>query len=81
MRTLKDVPVGERVTVTAVRGSGAVRRRIMDMGITRGTRIYVRNCAPLGDPIELVVRGYSLTIRRSDAAMVAVEGTRLTTHT
>ncbi len=73
MRTLKDIHVGETVTVTRVTGDGPVRRRIMDMGITKGVEIYVRKVAPLGDPMELNLRGYELTLRRVDAGMVEVE--------
>ena len=73
MRTLKDIRVGETVTVTRVTGDGPVRRRIMDMGITKGVEIYVRKVAPLGDPMELNLRGYELTLRRADAGMVEVE--------
>ena len=73
MRTLKDIRVGETVTVTRVNGDGPVRRRIMDMGITKGVEIYVRKVAPLGDPMELNLRGYELTLRRADANMVEVE--------
>ena len=73
MKTLKDVQVGETVTVSKVKGTGPVRRRIMDMGITKGVEIYVRKVAPLGDPMELSLRGYELTLRRADAVMVEVE--------
>lgn len=73
MKTLKDVKVGETVTVSKVIGTGPVRRRIMDMGITKGVEIYVRKVAPLGDPMELSLRGYELTLRRADAVMVEVE--------
>ena len=73
MRTLKDIRVGDTVTVTRVTGDGPVRRRIMDMGITKGVEIYVRKVAPLGDPMELNLRGYELTLRRADASMVEVE--------
>ena len=73
MKTLKDIRVGETVTVTRVNGDGPVRRRIMDMGITKGVEIYVRKVAPLGDPMELNLRGYELTLRRADANMVEVE--------
>lgn len=72
MATLKDVPVGSSCTVSALMGTGAVRRRIMDMGLTRGTSVYVRKVAPLGDPVELTVRGYELSIRKSEAADVEV---------
>ena len=73
MRTLKDIRVGDTVTVTRVTGDGPVRRRIMDMGITKGVEIYVRKVAPLGDPMELNLRGYELTLRRADAGMIEVE--------
>ncbi|MBE7030653.1 MAG: ferrous iron transport protein A [Ruminococcaceae bacterium] len=71
--TLKDVKVGKTVTVSKVAGEGAVRRRIMDMGLTRGVEVYVRKVAPLGDPIEINLRGYELTIRKEDAAMVLID--------
>lgn len=73
MKTLRDVSVGETVTVVKVRGDGALRRRILDMGITRGAKVYIRKSAPLGDPLELTVRGYELSIRKSDSEMVEVE--------
>ncbi len=73
MNTLKDAKVGSTVKVIKVHGEGAVKRRIMDMGITKGTRIYVRKVAPLGDPFELQVRGYELSLRKADAEMVEVE--------
>ena len=73
MKTLKDSKIGETVTVVKLHGEGAIKRRIMDMGITKGTRIYVRKMAPLGDPMELHVRGYSLSIRKAYAEMVEVE--------
>lgn len=73
MRTLKDVEAGETVEVVKLVGGGALKRRIMDMGITRGTRISVKKVAPLGDPIELTVRGYELSIRKVDAESIAVE--------
>ncbi len=72
MLTLKDVKVGQTVKVVKVRGEGAVRRRIMDMGITKNTVIFVRKVAPLGDPVELNLRGYELSLRKADAAMVEV---------
>mgnify|MGYP001108852471 CR=1 FL=1 len=72
MRTLKEIPCGESVKVTKLTGEGAVKRRIMDMGITKGTEIYVRKVAPLGDPMELNVRGYELSVRKSDAQMIEV---------
>ena len=73
MKTLKDVQVGEKATVKKLEGEGAVKRRIMDMGITKGTEVYVRKVAPLGDPIELTVRGYELSLRKADAALIIVE--------
>lgn len=73
MKTLRDVPVGSTVKVVKLHGEGAVKRRIMDMGITKGTEIFVRKVAPLGDPIELRVRGYELSLRKADAEMVEVE--------
>ena len=73
MKTLKDATVGDTVTVSRLHGEGAVKRRIMDMGITRGTELYVRKVAPLGDPIELNVRGYELSLRRADGSMIEVE--------
>ena len=73
MKTLRDAKVGDTVTVARVNGEGAVRRRIMDMGITKRVEIYVRKVAPLGDPMELNVRGYELSLRRADAEMVEVE--------
>lgn len=71
--TLKEVKCGQTVTVRRVNGEGAVRRRIMDMGLTRGVEVLVRKVAPLGDPVELNVRGYELSVRRGDAEMVEVE--------
>ncbi len=73
MKTLKDVPVGGTAAVVKLHGEGAVRRRIMDMGITKGVEIYVRKVAPLGDPMELNVRGYELSVRKADAEMIEVE--------
>ena len=73
MKTLRDVSVGETVKVVKLHGEGAVKRRIMDMGITRGTEVFVRKVAPLGDPVELTVRGYELSLRKADAEMVEVE--------
>ena len=72
MKTLKEVKVGDTVVVTRLNGEGAVRRRIMDMGITKGTRIFVRKVAPLGDPIEVNIRGYELSLRKADAEMIEV---------
>lgn len=73
MKTLKDAKVGETVRVVKLYGEGALKRRIMDMGITRGVEIYVRKVAPLGDPVELNVRGYELSLRKADAEMIEVE--------
>lgn len=73
MKTLKDSKCGETVTVTRLIGTGAVKRRIMDMGLTRGTDVYIRKVAPLGDPVELTVRGYELSIRKADAEHIEVE--------
>ncbi|MCR4566435.1 MAG: ferrous iron transport protein A [Pseudobutyrivibrio sp.] len=72
--TLRDVKVGDTVKVTKIDGAGAVKRRIMDMGITKGVEIYVRKIAPLGDPVEITVRGYELSVRKADAEMILVEG-------
>lgn len=73
MKTLRDTKVGETVKVVRLNGEGAVKRRIMDMGLTKGTEVYVRKVAPLGDPIEIHVRGYELSLRKADAEMVEVE--------
>ena len=73
MNNLREVPVGGRAKVVRIHGEGAVRRRIMDMGITRGVEIYVRKVAPLGDPIEITVRGYELSLRKADAESIEVE--------
>jgi ferrous iron transport protein A len=73
MSSLKEIKCGQTVTVKKVEGLGAVRRRIMDMGITRGCEVYVRKVAPLGDPIEVTVRGYELSLRKADAEMIVVE--------
>ena len=73
MKTLRDAKVGSTVKVIKLHGEGALRRRIMDMGITKGVEIYVRKVAPLGDPMELNLRGYELTLRRADASMIEVE--------
>ncbi len=72
MQTLRQIKCGQTVTVERVNGEGALRRRIMDMGITKGAKIYVRKVAPLGDPLEVTVRGYELSLRKQDAEMVAV---------
>ena len=73
MKTLKEVAVGQTVTVKKLTGAGPVKRRIMDMGITKGVEIFVRKVAPLGDPIEVTVRGYELSLRKADAEMIEVE--------
>lgn len=73
MKTLKDVKVGETCTVARLHGEGPVKRRIMDMGITKGVEVYVRKVAPLGDPIEVTVRGYELSLRKADAEMIEIE--------
>ena len=73
MRTLKEIPCGESVKVTKLTGEGAVKRRIMDMGITKGIDIFVRKSAPLGDPVEVTGRGYELSLRKADAEMILVE--------
>ena len=73
MKTLKDAKVGETVKATKLTGEGPVKRRIMDMGITKGTDVYVRKVAPLGDPVEVTVRGYELSLRKADAEMIEVE--------
>ena len=73
MKTLKDVKVGENAVVKRLHGEGPVKRRIMDMGITKGTSVYVRKVAPLGDPVEVTVRGYELSIRKGDAESIQVE--------
>ena len=71
--TLKEAKIGSTVTVKKLTGEGAVKRRIMDMGITKGCQVYIRKVAPLGDPIEVTVRGYELSLRKADAAMIEVE--------
>lgn len=73
MKTLKEVAVGQTVTVKKLSGAGPVKRRIMDMGITKDVEVYVRKVAPLGDPVEVTVRGYELSLRRADAEMIEVE--------
>lgn len=73
MKTLNEVPVGKNATILKLHGEGAIKRRIMDMGITKGTQVLIRKVAPLGDPIEVNLRGYELTIRKADAAMIEVE--------
>ena len=73
MRTLKDVQIGESARVVKIHGEGAIKRRIMDMGITKGIEMYVRKVAPLGDPVEITVRGYELSLRKADAESIEVE--------
>ena len=73
MKTLREAAIGSTVKVVRINGEGAIQRRIMDMGITRGIEIYIRKVAPLGDPVEITVRGYELSIRKADAEMVEVE--------
>ena len=72
MKTLKDVPIGESETIIKIHGEGKVKRRIMDMGITKGTEVFVRKVAPLGDPIEITVRGYELSLRKADAEILEI---------
>ncbi len=72
MKTLRDTKIGETVTVVKLHGEGAIKRRIMDMGITKGVDVYIRKVAPLGDPLEVNVRGYELSIRKADAEMIEV---------
>ncbi len=73
MKTLKEIPCGQTVTVVKLQGEGALKRRIMDMGITKGTSVYVRKVAPFGDPVEVRVRGYELSIRKNEAENILVE--------
>lgn len=73
MRTLKEAKCGENVSVVKLHGEGAVKRRIMDMGITKGTSVYIRKVAPLGDPVEVTVRGYELSLRKADAEMIEIK--------
>ena len=73
MKTLREAKIGETVTVVKLHGEGAVKRRIMDMGVTKGVEVYVRKVAPLGDPIEVTVRGYELSLRKADAEMIEVK--------
>lgn len=73
MKTLRDVPVGESAKIVQLHGEGAIRRRIMDMGMTKGVTVYVRKVAPLGDPLEVSLRGYELSLRKAEAALVEVE--------
>ena len=73
MQTLKDAKVGSTVAVVKLHGEGAVKRRIMDMGLTKGTQVYIRKVAPLGDPVEVTVRGYDLSLRKADAELIEVQ--------
>lgn len=73
MKTLKDVKIGESAVIEKLHGEGALNRRIMDMGLTKGTQVYVRKVAPLGDPMELTVRGYELSVRKADAELIEVK--------
>ena len=73
MKTLRETAVGNTVSIVKLHGEGAVKRRIMDMGITKGTQVYVRKVAPLGDPVEVTVRGYELSLRKEDAQMIEVQ--------
>ena len=73
MNTLKETKIGETVKIVKLHGEGAVKRRIMDMGLTKGTEVYIRKVAPLGDPVEITVRGYELSLRKADAEMIEVE--------
>ena len=73
MRTLKDVKIGETAVIEKLHGEGALKRRIMDMGLTKGTEVFVRKVAPLGDPMELTVRGYELSVRKADAELIEVK--------
>ena len=73
MKTLKTAKVGETVTVVKLHGEGAVKRRIMDMGLTKGVEVHIRKVAPLGDPLEVTVRGYELSLRKADAEMIEIE--------
>ena len=73
MKTLREIPIGQHAVVKKLHGEGALKRRIMDMGLTRGTEVFVRKVAPLGDPMELTVRGYELSVRKGDAELIEVE--------
>ena len=73
MKTLKDIKVGEHAVIEKLHGEGAVKRRLMDMGITKGVSVFIRKVAPLGDPVEVTVRGYELSLRKADAEMIEVE--------
>ncbi len=74
MKTLKEAKIGQTLKVVKLHGEGAVKRRLMDMGITKGVEIFIRKVAPLGDPVEITVRGYELSVRKADAEMIEVEG-------
>ena len=73
MKTLREVKVGETATVVKLHGEGATKRRIMDMGLTKGTEVYIRKVAPLGDPVEITIRGYELSLRKADAELIEIE--------
>ena len=73
MKTLKEIKIGQSAVIKKLHGEGAIKRRIMDMGLTKGTEVYVRKVAPLGDPMELTVRGYELSVRKADAELIEVE--------
>ena len=73
MKTLREVKVGETATVVKLHGEGATKRRIMDMGLTKGTEVYIRKVTPLGDPVEITIRGYELSIRKADAELIEIE--------
>ena len=73
MKTLKQAKIGETVKIVKLHGEGAIKRRIMDMGLTKGTEVYIRKVAPLGDPVEVTVRGYELSLRKADAEMIEIE--------
>ena len=73
MKTLREVKVGETATVVKLHGEGATKRRIMDMGLTKGTEVYIRKVAPLGEPVEITIRGYELSIRKADAELIEIE--------
>ena len=73
MKTLREVKVGETATVVKLHGEGATKRRIMDMGLTKGTEVYIRKVAPLGDPVEITIRGFELSIRKADAELIEIE--------
>lgn len=72
MKTLKDVKIGQRAVIARIHGEGALKRRLMDMGLTKGAEVYLRKAAPFGDPVEIMIRGYALTLRRDDAGMIEI---------